>query len=91
MVDLNTLIPPGLVMQLTLAKAINDRGEIAVNGTPSGCGVVEQCGYAVLLIPCDDDHANVEGCHYSIVDAADVSNNAARRNHRWPFRQLWTH
>ena len=70
MVDLNALIPPESGMQLTLAETINDNGEIAVNGTPTDCDVVEQCGHAILLIPCDEDHPGIEGCDYSILEAA---------------------
>jgi probable HAF family extracellular repeat protein len=72
MVDLNTLIPPGPGVQLNLAETINDRGEIAVNGDPPGCGVVEQCGHAYLLIPCDEHHPGVEGCDYRLADAIPV-------------------
>ncbi|MGA8607830.1 MAG: hypothetical protein WB616_13160 [Candidatus Sulfotelmatobacter sp.] len=77
MVDLNALIPPESGMQLTLAETINDRGEIAVNGTPSGCDMVEQCGHAVLLIPCDEDHPDIEDCDYRPYDSGAVANAAA--------------
>ena len=77
MVDLNTLIPPGPGVQLNLAETINDRGEIAVNGDPPGCGVVEQCGHAYLLIPCDENHPGIEDCDYRPYDSGAVANAAA--------------
>jgi probable HAF family extracellular repeat protein len=62
--DLNTLVPAGSGVTLTWALYINDRGEISGYGTlPNGDT------HAVLLIPCDEDHPNVEGCDYTMVDA----------------------
>jgi probable HAF family extracellular repeat protein len=86
MVDLNDLIRPGSGMQLTLGETINDRGEIAINGTPSGCDVVEFCGHAVLLIPCDEGHPNLEGCDYSPVEVSAVA--ASRTTETTPQKQL---
>jgi len=65
MVDLNTLIPSSSRFYLWAAEFISDRGEIAALGlVPSGDS------HVVLLIPCDENHAGVEGCDYSMVDAS---------------------
>jgi probable HAF family extracellular repeat protein len=70
-IDLDTLVAPSSDLSLIAPISINDRGEIAgyamlANGDT----------HAFVLIPCDDDHPNVEGCDYSMVDPADVANNA---------------
>jgi probable HAF family extracellular repeat protein len=59
MVDLNLLIPPRSSLLLTYAVAINDHGEIAGFGVPSGCKPedYESCGHAYVLEPdgdCDE-------------------------------------
>ncbi len=54
MIDLNTLVPPGSALYLTVPETINDRGEIAgVGALPNG----DQ--HAFLLIPCGEGD---EGC-----------------------------
>jgi probable HAF family extracellular repeat protein len=52
MYDLNDVIqaPPGV--RFTQAFVINDRGEIGGIGTPPGCDFDEDCGHAMVLIPC---------------------------------------
>jgi len=55
-IDLNRFVPPGSGIQLTEPSAINDRGEIAVNGFLNGNL------HAFVLIPCDENHADAEGC-----------------------------
>jgi probable HAF family extracellular repeat protein len=62
--DLNTLIPPTSPLFLETAQTINDHGEIAGQGVDSSGNE-----HAFLLIPCDENHPNVEGCDYSLVDA----------------------
>jgi hypothetical protein len=64
MVDVNTLIVPASDLNVVDAFDINDRGEIAAHGNLSNGD-----SHAVLLIPCDENHANVEGCDYEPVDA----------------------
>ena len=66
--DLNTLIPPNSPLYIVYAYTINGRGEIAVNGIDANG--IEQ---AALLIPCDENHAGVEGCDYSLADTSTAA------------------
>ena len=60
-VDLATLVIPGSAVTLIEAIFINDRGEIAARGKlPNGDE------HAIVLLPCDEDHAEVGGCDYSL-------------------------
>jgi len=64
LVDLQTLLVPRSDITLIAALVINDRGEIVADGTlPNGDT------HSVLLIPCDEDHADVEDCDFDMVDA----------------------
>ena len=72
MVDLQTLLLPGSGITLSSCSAcevgaynINDRGEITGQGVLSNGD-----SRVVLLIPCDENHAGIEDCDYSLVDAA---------------------
>jgi len=75
-VDLQTLLIPGSGIAISSANGephdINDRGEISGQG-PLPDGSMR----AILLIPCDDSHPNVEGCDYSMVDADSVQSSAS--------------
>jgi probable HAF family extracellular repeat protein len=66
--DLNTLISPGSGFLIGDVNFINDGGEIAATGL-----LANGDQHALLLIPCDDDHPNVDGCDYSMVDASATS------------------
>jgi probable HAF family extracellular repeat protein len=55
-IDLNRFVPPGSGIQLTEPSAISDRGEIATNGFLNGNP------HAFVLVPCDENHADAEGC-----------------------------
>jgi hypothetical protein len=57
-VDLNTLVLPGTTMTVTEGLVINDRREIGCLGVDPGDTVEHAC----LLIPCDENHTDVEGC-----------------------------
>jgi len=72
MLDLNQFVPVGTEITLTEVEQINDRGEMFGIGT-----LASGEDRAFLLIPCDDNHPDVEGCDYSMVDAAEVPSNAA--------------
>jgi probable HAF family extracellular repeat protein len=71
-VDLNSLIPPGSPVELTVADYISDSGEIVGGGDPIGCTNNDACNHTYLLIPCDENHPNIEGCDYGLVDAAEA-------------------
>ena len=82
MVDLQTLVLPGSGVTLSGcpgcevgAYNINDRGEIAGQGVLSNGDA-----RVVLLIPCDENHSDVEGCDYSMVDASASAKSAAPRD-----------
>lgn len=63
-VDLEKLVLPGSGLTVIAGNLINDRGEIAGRGMlPNGDT------HAILLIPCDENHPEVEGCDYDTVDA----------------------
>jgi len=66
--DLNALIPPGSPLYLVHPQNINDRGEIAGDGVDASGN-----NHAFLLIPCDVNHPDIEGCDYSLVDAATAA------------------
>jgi probable HAF family extracellular repeat protein len=89
MVDLNTLISSNSTLHLDVAFDVNDRGEIAVNGSDANGNT-----HAVLLIPCDEDHPGVEGCDYSMVQAATSAQSVAPRYAHSETRRLpqsrWT-
>jgi probable HAF family extracellular repeat protein len=71
MIDLNSFVPPGSNLTLTVATLINDVGEIAVQGVlPNGDT------RAVLLIPCEVDHSDDEGCE-DAKSGAPYANRAA--------------
>jgi len=62
--DENTLIVPASDLNVVDAFNINERGEIAAHGNLS-----DGDSHAVLLIPCDENHPNVEGCDYEPMEA----------------------
>jgi probable HAF family extracellular repeat protein len=67
-VNLNTLVTPASDVTAVFPVEINDRGEIAAHAfTSTG----DQ--RAVLLIPCDEDHPDIEGCDYDPVDAVTAA------------------
>jgi probable HAF family extracellular repeat protein len=80
MADLNSLVSAPSALHLFMGALINDRGEIAARGSvPNGDM------HAVLLIPCDENHPNIEGCDYSPME---VSKAAASHATTAPHRQL---
>jgi probable HAF family extracellular repeat protein len=71
-IDLNTLVAPGAGLTMTIAGYINDRGEIAGAGFPKGCTAQDGdlCSHGYVLLPCDENHQDVEDCDFSMVEAS---------------------
>jgi probable HAF family extracellular repeat protein len=69
-VNLNTLVVPASDVTAVYPVQINDRGEIAAHAITSS-GELR----AVLLIPCDSVHPNLEGCDYR--DTEEINENVA--------------
>ena len=92
-VDVNTLVVGGPGFTVVNAYDINDRGEIAGWGPlPNGDE------RAVLLVPCDENHPNMEGCDYSLAEASSTSAPASAKpariskaNMMLPLRARMTH
>jgi len=57
MVDLNSFVPAGSDLTLTFATLISDEGEIAAQGVLSNGDT-----HAILLVPCDEEQGDSEGC-----------------------------
>ncbi len=64
-IDLQSLVPSGSALTLIDAIFINDRGEIAARAKLSNGDE-----HAVVLVPCDEEHPDVEGCDYDPADPA---------------------
>jgi probable HAF family extracellular repeat protein len=63
MVDLRSLLIQDPGIMLTELNFINDRGEIAGDGIlPNGDK------HGILLVPCDEDHRDIEGCDFEAVE-----------------------
>src|SRR5215472_8261330 len=88
-IDLNAAVAGATSLQLIEADNINDRGEIAGRGLPSGCDDLLACGHAYLLIPCD----NIATCETETGATANLRNVAVTRksnnpNPRTPMERL---
>jgi probable HAF family extracellular repeat protein len=78
MFDLNTLIPSNSSLQLFYATDINNRGEIVGVGVPPGSPLnPDLFGHLFVLIPCDDDHGDTEGCEGNNRAAADAAQDSS--------------
>ena len=63
MVDLRSLLIQDTGIMLTELNFIHDRGDIAGNGIlPNGDN------HEILLVPCDEDHRDNEGCDFETVE-----------------------
>lgn len=74
MTDLNSLIPPDSSLYLIQPFSINDAGEIAGQAFHQSSGAT----LAVLLVPCDEKHAQTAGCDDKFADTAGAQESSER-------------
>jgi len=68
MADLNALIPPNSPLFLEFTETINDQGEIAGTGSDANGHT-----HAFLAIPCDENHRDLEGCDYNLLEGSSAA------------------
>jgi probable HAF family extracellular repeat protein len=71
-IDLNKLVVPSAGLTVVSAVFITERGEIGCLGTLAN-GDAHGC----LLIPCDESHADVEGCDYAMAETSSAAQISA--------------
>jgi probable HAF family extracellular repeat protein len=77
MFDLSKLIPSNSGAHMVEPNALDDRGEIAADGLPAGCTPANfnACSQAYVLIPCEGDDSDVEGCEEGVEGTTAIQNN----------------
>jgi probable HAF family extracellular repeat protein len=80
MLDLNTLIPASLGVQLVYAFNINDHGEILAISNPLGVTPNTDLGRLVLLVPRDADNDDCTGSAEATISAALRSSALVNRS-----------
>ena len=73
LVDLNTLVAQDSPFFVFTASFISDSGEIAAFGS-----LANGDQHALLLVPCDEGHPNVEGCDYRLVTNSSAASQEPR-------------
>jgi len=87
--NLKKLVLPGSDLSLLTVNSINDQGEIACAGLRAN-GNQHNC----VMIPCDENHPDLEGCDYSMVEASEatsISPTELEASQRVPPAPLWRH
>jgi probable HAF family extracellular repeat protein len=83
MIDLNSFVPASSNLTLIAATLINDRGEIAAQGVLSNGDT-----HAILLIPCDEEQGDRDGCEDESASAGVVRPVLPSRSLSRPTRRL---
>jgi probable HAF family extracellular repeat protein len=74
-ISLNTLVTPASDIDVTFPVYINDQGEIVAHAALPNGDI-----HAIVLVPCDDNHPNLEGCNYGTVAAVSAAPASSAKN-----------